>query len=313
MTKCIHLTCALAAALFSMSCSGGDTTSGTDDEAGQEQSSTMSDGTPKLQPVRQACITYEMTGQLQSGTTIRCHRKHGYESYEIQDTTIGFAGVTQQQNTHNITIGDTIYMINLTDNSATKMLNPMYESVVKSVTEGGSENAGQAFLTAMGFAPTSESKTIAGEKCDVYDSSMAGQACFTSDYLMLEMTIMGMGQIATEIDRSSGGPDENYSLFEGMEITDGPDLATLMGDMPEIEEMGELMEQIGPAVEQLAPAMEQVGPAIEELGPALEKLGPALEELGPALQDLQSAFEQLESLNTTDAIEAPDEAATQAN
>jgi hypothetical protein len=37
--------------------------------------------TPMLHPVEAVCIDYEQSGQMQSGTSTRCHRDFGYEQY----------------------------------------------------------------------------------------------------------------------------------------------------------------------------------------------------------------------------------------
>ncbi|MCI4643512.1 MAG: hypothetical protein MRY64_01885 [Hyphomonadaceae bacterium] len=190
--------------------------------------------TPKLHPVEKACVTYEMNGQMQSGTVTRCHRDFGYESYEIQDVSIGFGGFSQTQTTHTITIGDTIYTIDLQSNTATQTTNPMYAGLADAMEDASPEELGASFLEAMNMSPTGETNTVAGEGCTVYSSPMMGTACFTSDWLMLEQSVMGMGQSATSVDRTSGGADENYTLYQNMTVSDGPDLSNLPGGLADI-------------------------------------------------------------------------------
>ena len=190
--------------------------------------------TPQLHPVDKACISYTLNGQMQSGTVTKCHRDYGYESYEIQNIEIGMGGFSQSQNTHVITIGDTIYSIDLSTNQATQTTNPMYQGLVNAMQNSSPEVMGQAFLNAMGMTPTGQTNTVAGEACNVYSSQMMGTACFTSDWLLAEQDVMGMGQTATSIDRSSGGDDANYTLYQNVPVSQGPDLSNLPGGLGDI-------------------------------------------------------------------------------
>ena len=191
--------------------------------------------TPKIHPVEKACISYSLSGQMQSGSITKCHRDFGHESYEIQKIEIGIGGFSQSQNTHAINIGETIYAINMSTKTATKTKNPMYSGLVNAMRNSSPEDMGQSFLTAMGMSPTGQTKTIAGELCNVYSSQMLGTACFTSDWLLVEQDVMGVGgQTATSIDRGSGGVDSNYNLYKTVQISDGPDLSNLPNGLADI-------------------------------------------------------------------------------
>ena len=97
--------------------------------------SSADDSTPILHPVEAACIEYEMSGQMQQGTSTRCHRDFAYEQYEIQNISIGFGGFSQSQNKHNINIGNTIYSIDLDTNTGTQTINPMYDGIVSAMQD----------------------------------------------------------------------------------------------------------------------------------------------------------------------------------
>lgn len=181
--------------------------------------------TPKLHPTEAACVTYEMTGQMQSGTTVRCHRDWAYEQYEIQNVSVGFAGMSQTQNSHIITIGDTIYNINVAAGTGTQTINPMYDGIVSALQNSSSEDMTAAFLAQMGMSATGQTKTIAGVNCAVYSSQMMGTVCMTDGGLMLEQSMMGMGQIATSVSIGDGGDDANYTLYQNVTLTQGPDLS----------------------------------------------------------------------------------------
>lgn len=188
---------------------------------------------PKLHPVEAACITYEMSGQMMNGTITRCHREHAYEQYEIQNITIGITGFTQTQNTHTITIGDTIYVIDLENNTGTQTANPMYQSLVSSMQGQDSENLSDAFMSVMGYAPTSETKTIADHECEIYNSAQLGTVCLTDEGLMLEQLVMGNTTTAVSVSLGDGGDDTNYTLYQNVTITQGPDLS----NMPNLQDL----------------------------------------------------------------------------
>ena len=108
----------------------------------------------------------------------------------------------------------------------------MYDGLVNALRNTRSEDMGQSFLSAMGMSPTGQTKTVASENCNVYSSQMLGTTCFTSDWLLVEQDVMGMGgQTATSIDRSSGGADANYNLYKTANVSDGPDLSNLPGGL----------------------------------------------------------------------------------
>lgn len=179
---------------------------------------------PKLHPVEAMCITYEMSGQMQNGSQVTCHRDFGYEKYEISNITIGIAGFTQTQNTHNITVGDTIYAIDLSNNTGTKTTNPMYADTVSAMEGKDPDEMTQAFISGMGFQATGNSKNIAGYDCQLYTGQL-GSVCLTDQGIMLEQALAGNTTTATQVDLGNSGDDSNYTLYENVTISQGPDLS----------------------------------------------------------------------------------------
>lgn len=180
--------------------------------------------TPILHPVEEVCISYEQSGQMQSGTSTKCHRDHGYEQYEISELSIGIGAFSQSQSTFTVTIGDTIYAIDTEANTATQTVNPMYEGIANAVVNSSSDDVSDAFLNAMGMTPTGQSDTVAGLTCDIYSSNMMGSACFTEDGLMLKQSVMGTEVIATSVAFNQGEA-ANYRRHESATVTQGPDLS----------------------------------------------------------------------------------------
>ena len=193
--------------------------------------SSADDSTPILHPVEAVCIDYEMSGQMQQGTSTRCHRDFAYETFEIQETSIGFGGFSQTQNMHNITIGDTIYAIDLSTNTGTQTTNPMYAGLVVALQDTDPADMADAFIAAMGFTATGATETIAGATCNVYSSGMMGTMCLMDNGLLLQQSVMGNTQTAVSVSIGDGGDDANYTLYQTVPITQGPDLSNLQNLM----------------------------------------------------------------------------------
>jgi len=194
---------------------------------------------PKLHPVEAACVDYVMSGQMQEGTTKRCHRNFAYEQFEIQNLSIGFGGFSQSQNQHNITIGNTIYAIDLNTVKGTKTINPMYDQLVAALQDTDPDDMADTFIAAMGLTATGATKTIADTTCNVYNSSMMGTICLMDNGLLLEQSIMGNTQTAVNVSIGDGGEDANYTLYQTVPITDGPDLS----NMPSLQDLMNMGQQ----------------------------------------------------------------------
>ena len=184
-----------------------------------------SSSNPKMHPVEIICIDYVSSGQMMNGTLTNCHRGWAYERYEILFSEIGFAGAMQTENQHTNYIGDTIYAINLETNTGTQTVNPMYAGLASAMENSTSEEMSAAFVTAMGYTPTGESKTIASNDCNVYSAAQKGTICLTPHGLMLEQDFLGNKQLAVSVSIGDGGEDANYTPYQTVPITDGPDLS----------------------------------------------------------------------------------------
>ena len=159
-----------------------------------------------------------------NGTTLRCHRKYGFEQFEIQNIEMGIGNIKQKQKQHTITIGDTIYAIDTATMTGTKTINPMYQTIVNAMEGSSPEEFGRAFMASAGFAPTGERKTIVGIDCEVFSSAGLGSNCVSPDALTLEQDALGNKMTAVEIIYDGGG-EENYRLHERVELRQGPDLS----------------------------------------------------------------------------------------
>ena len=108
--------------------------------------------------------------------------------------------------------------------TGTVTTNPLYQDL----SETDPIALGEAMMASWGMTDTGEDKTIAGVACNVMDSPQMGSVCLTENLVMLEQNFMGANKVATSVDLSSGGPDENYTLYEQADLTEGPDINAIM-------------------------------------------------------------------------------------
>ena len=187
-------------------------------------------GADRLHPVEAICVDYEQTGAM-SGTTTECHRDWGNERYTIEDLSMSVMGMTQRQNRHTIIQGDQIISWDRDTLQGTVTANPNYDAWT-SASAGDLEDFTNNMLTSMGFSQTGQTRTIAGESCNVWSSMQMGEMCFTDDAVVLEQS-MGMGMIsftrrAVSVRRNDGGENANYQVPSNVSISDGPDLGNLL-------------------------------------------------------------------------------------
>ena len=171
----------------------------------------------KFHPLEKLCITYELTGQVMTGTKTRCHRAFGLEWFEIVRTQVGIGTITQKQNIHQIGLAERTYTINLDDNTGSMIVNPRFEQLKKAIQRHGDDpmKMGMMFLQGFGLAPTGETRTVTGKTCQYFKSTQGSEACVTQEEgLVLFLSLFGSVQTATDVSIGDDGGDENYSLFE---------------------------------------------------------------------------------------------------
>ena len=176
----------------------------------------------RLHPEKQFCISYKHTGQMMSGTSEMCSRKHGQESYTIEKLTMGIGGFTQSQNKHTVIYKDKIYSSTIGSGTWVVATNPLYEGL----TKGNPEDLSKQMMAAMGMTKTGETEIIAGTKCNTYNSAQMGGGCFTKNMVMLRQSIMGMEQIATKVSIGSAGDSANYAKPKNPK--QAPDIGNIM-------------------------------------------------------------------------------------
>ncbi len=194
--------------------------------AAADRSST--DGTPaknpKLHPVKQFTIVYELSG-MDTGTLTHHSKDWGYHQVQIKDASMSVMGISQVTKERLITKGREITTINLATNTGMRIDNPMYDNLAQAFDGKDPMEVGEDFMTAMGGVKTGDTREIAGETCDVWTiAQMGAEQCVTQDGLTLAMDVNMMGmqmkQVATSVSRKNGGPKDAYEVGEDVTISE---------------------------------------------------------------------------------------------
>ncbi len=205
-----------------------------------------SSGNPKLHPVKEFTIVYELSG-MENGTITHHSKNWGFNQVQIKDATMNFMGMNQVTKQRSVTNGPEIITIDLATNQATRFQNPMYESIADAFEGKDPMEVGEEFMTSMGGVKTGETKEIAGEKCEVWSvAQMGSTSCVTKDGLTLSMTAdmmgMKMEQVATEVRRKDSGPKEVYEVPEDITVTEQT-IPTMPDGSP--VDLQSIMEELG--------------------------------------------------------------------
>ncbi len=206
----------------------------------------------RLHPLEAYWIKYSQEGMMQSGEIVQQCRNWCNEMAETTKTTMSMGGFSQSTNQKSITIRDTIYNVDLDKGTVTKTANPMYDSLVQSLQNSGNDQTAmmQAWLKALGYQSTGNTRTVAGETCTDYTSAqlMGSTTCLTDDGLALytEVAVAGMQPMvrkAVEVRRNDPGKAEDYGIPKGSTPAAVKQPAG-MPDMKQIQEMLKNMPQV---------------------------------------------------------------------
>lgn len=164
------------------------------------------------------CVEYTQTGGM-SGTVTECY-KDMWTSYSSENLKMKMMGFTQEQNQNTIRKDGKIYNWDPKTKRGTVTNDPM-----AGTTFSGDPSAqNQAFMNAMGFSPTGETRTIAGYSCAVQTSAQMGTVCITDDLTLLSQSMsmgpMGFERIASKVTKGTAGDPTRYSVPTDVVISD---------------------------------------------------------------------------------------------
>ncbi len=189
-------------------------------------------------PSESGKIEYTVEG-VQSGTMIRYWRNWGFERAEFNDLSVSMFGISQVTRTHTITNADTVTSIDLTDNTATQIQNPVSDFYDMSPDE--LENLNQTMMQNLGGQLTG-TEVIAGQECEVWEvASIGGNMCLWSGVELRNSGGLGgisVTMTATLIDTSDPG-EEPFTVPAGVTFS------TPGAGTPNIPNLEDLLQGLG--------------------------------------------------------------------
>ncbi|MAK61637.1 MAG: hypothetical protein CMK09_11705 [Ponticaulis sp.] len=164
------------------------------------------------------CVEYSQTGGM-SGTVTECFKTF-WTSYSSENLKMKMMGFSQEHNQNTIRKDGKIYSWDPTTKRGTVTNDPWAGTDFK----GDPVTQNEAFLNAMGFSATGETRTIAGLSCAVRTSSQMGTVCITDDLILLSQSMsmgpMSFERVATKVTRGTSGDSARYSVPTDVVISD---------------------------------------------------------------------------------------------
>jgi len=104
-----------------------------------------------------------------------------------------------------------IVQINLTDNTGTRVKNPMFPEIYKRIKGKDPKVFTTEFMTNAGAKKVGE-KTVAGEKCSEWEIGKGARTCLTDDLIRVESSLvlenLSIKETAVEIKRNVPSPPD---------------------------------------------------------------------------------------------------------
>ncbi len=167
-----------------------------DDEGGSPSGSDM-----KRYGVKQACIEYTVSGDMQSGTEVLYFDNWGAREAKYEMKTTNAGPMKMEENKVAFLEGAMMYNVNLKDNTGTKMENPMLKGFEgQDMTE-----VGEKMLKQMGGKKIGSERFL-GKQCDIWEIKRMGTKSWVWQGVTLktESNMMGMNIniVATKISEN---------------------------------------------------------------------------------------------------------------
>ncbi len=180
--------------------------------------------------VESATVKYEHSG-TSSGWSELCISNWGNLMVERRQIKTEVFGIASLESKKIITEGPWITTIDLEKNTATKIRNPMYDSMEKRVEQKGGVETGWDMLEAMGGQKTNRKGNYGGHPC-IFWTLMGTESCITEKGLTLYVNAAMMGikntQTATEVNMKKGCSKNAAKIPAGMEVKE-IDLSKILG------------------------------------------------------------------------------------
>ena len=222
--------------------------------------------------IEEGRIDYKLSG-INNGTETLHFKNWGLKSSTRTKTTINIMGMTQKTDQLTITDGLWIYNVNMATNTATKMQNPMFKSLVKR-KDKTLKQTGEDMMKAMGGKIVGKD-TVLGKTCDWWEipQLMIKTCVWKGLPLKSKGGLKGMEVVHTAVNiQLDDIPDSQVSL---------PANVTVVKEEDPLQRLQELRARTGSQRSQGTKGME-----------GMDQLG----EVGPQNQDMMKMLEQLKTM-----------------
>ncbi len=160
-----------------------------------------SDAKMKRYGVKQACIEYTVSGDMQSGTEVLYFDHWGAREAKYEMKTIKVGPMKTEENKVTYMEGSMAYTVNLKDNTGSKMENPM----LKGFEGQDLSEVGEKMMKQMGGKKIGSEKFL-GKQCDIWEIKQMGTKSWVWKGVPMktELNMMGMkiNVVATKISEN---------------------------------------------------------------------------------------------------------------
>ncbi len=174
--------------------------------------------------IKSGVIEYEVSG-AQSGTETIYFDDWGYREAKYTETELSFGGFSQMTKTLTILEGKTIYTIDLSTNTGTKMENPLFQNV----SDEDLQEIGERMMKQMGGEKTG-TEDVLGRTCDVWEiKQMRGKTWIWNSIPLKTEVNMGMQMNSAAVSIKEGEVQQDkLKVPEGITFQEGGNLSEMM-------------------------------------------------------------------------------------
>jgi len=204
----------------------------------------------KFFPIKIFTVVGEIRG-MNKGQYTEHVNHHGGIRVEINKSKMSMMGMNMDTNEKVITEGPWVTRVDLDRKTASRIRNPMYDSIKKNVQQKGGLETAKAYIRGMGGRETNRTGKYANEKCRYWEIPNLGATwCVTHDGITVwadvNMGGMKITRVATRVKRGDPGPSSAYKVDPGIKVSEGPALpAGQQGSQgPKGFDMNKMMENM---------------------------------------------------------------------
>lgn len=213
-------------------CGGNETSAGAGGSGGWSSSggSSSSGEDVRRYAIESAIVEYELSG-TPSGTETQVFDDYGAREASVRNHVVEIAGFRQETSTVSITEGPWITTLDDAERRATRIQNPLYEDLMRSVEDGDVEELGERMMRQMGGEKVG-TEEVAGRTCDVWEVPVGNSRTWIWKGIPLKTEVtmgpMSSSMVATSVTVDPDMPASRFEVPDGYEVVE-QDLSGILG------------------------------------------------------------------------------------